>query len=82
MKFCGACKVEMRCDKNDVPVELVASFGSYQLWNADRWKCPQCGQTVLLTGDLQHPVAEHFEDGYDETAGYHGQRPEFVQVRV
>lgn len=60
---CAKCGIEYRPETNDVVVELMASFGSYQLWCADLWKCPICGH-LLLTGYGQRAWAQHFEPDY------------------
>jgi hypothetical protein len=82
MKICATCNVEMCCDKNDVPVEIVAGFGSYQLWSTDRWKCPKCQCAVLLTGPTQRPVAEHYEAKYSDRWAHYRNDPNFVRVEV
>jgi hypothetical protein len=40
----------------------------YRLWDGDEWRCAQCGYTVVLVLPSQTPIAEHFQDGFQERA--------------
>lgn len=60
---CVACKVQMRCVKTGVDVELMAADQPHQIWNADRVKCEGCGIEVV-TQFARLPVAEHFHARY------------------
>lgn len=61
---CVACRVQMRCVKTGVDVELMAADQSYQIWMADRFRCEGCGIEVI-TQFARIPVAEHFHAGYE-----------------
>jgi hypothetical protein len=37
----------MKCHKNGRFVELTWTYGSYQLWSGDEWKCEGCDATVV-----------------------------------
>jgi len=54
----------MTVAKNGVTVEEVLEDGSpYKLWDADCWRCPQCG-VVVFTGFGREPLAEHWQPTY------------------
>lgn len=57
-KVCAQCCVELRPETNGVLVVLYASFGPYQAYHADLWRCPTCSNDVLL--GFGQPIAEHF----------------------
>ncbi len=63
--ICPVCEVQMRPKNQGVPVESMATFGSYQLFMADLYACPVCDKEVL-TGFGPQPIAEHFEPGYEQ----------------
>jgi predicted RNA-binding Zn-ribbon protein involved in translation (DUF1610 family) len=62
---CISCNVELYPRKNDVVIEDMASFGSYQLWNADIFKCPLCG-IEIATGFGYAPFAECYQEDYEK----------------
>jgi len=46
---CVPCGVNMRCELNAVVVVDTLENGvEVQLWNGDKWKCPNCGHAVVL----------------------------------
>ena len=63
---CVKCKLEMRPETNGVG--LLDMFNPpdkpepqpYQVWDADLWKCPECGCEIVV-GFGEGPVARHFE---------------------
>lgn len=70
--ICVRCECETRVEKNGVTVCLHAPFGPYQLYRADLWLCPTCGDPFLKIND--RPFAEHFQPGFAEElekAEYH-----------
>lgn len=62
---CAKCQKAMKCKLNSVNVIETANFGPAAVWRADIWECPICGHEVLA-GFGPRPVAEHYEDGFDE----------------
>jgi hypothetical protein len=62
---CVGCKIEFRCLKNDIVAEQLADFGSYRLWSADLWICPDCGHKII-SGFGKGPIAEHYQSNYDD----------------
>jgi DNA-directed RNA polymerase subunit RPC12/RpoP len=62
---CADCKIEFRCLKNDIVAEQLADFGSYRLWAADLWICPDCGHKIIV-GFGKEPIAERHEASYDD----------------
>jgi hypothetical protein len=63
---CVKCQVELRPEKNEVGCLDFASFGPYQLWDSDLWKCPKCGHEIL-TGFGQNPISIHHEENFTIT---------------
>lgn len=61
---CRQCQCEMRPEKNGVGVlDLTESGGEYEVWDADLWKCPQCG--IEVVGGFGHgPIARQFQEGF------------------
>lgn len=46
---CVICKTDMRCDRNGVNfVEHMCDGLPYRIWQADRWRCPNCGVAMLI----------------------------------
>jgi hypothetical protein len=61
---CAACLTILRPRKNDVCVCITFEGGKpYQLWQADLWECPDCGNQVIL-GYGQEAWAEHFQPDF------------------
>ncbi len=44
---CPKCHCELRPETNGVGVLDVNDNGAYELWDADKWKCPKCGMEVI-----------------------------------
>lgn len=44
---CGKCHCELRPETNGIGLLDMASFGPYEIFDADLWKCPKCGMTVI-----------------------------------
>ncbi len=63
---CVSCEVEMRPEKNDVClVDLLANGDQYQIWSADKWKCPKCGYEVV-EGFGARPFLHRSDDRFAE----------------
>jgi hypothetical protein len=60
---CVQCQRELYPEKNGFKVVEMASFGPYQVWDSDKWKCPTCGIEVAA-GFPIFPYLEHFEEGF------------------
>ena len=61
---CVQCKTMLRPRKNDVCVHITMEDGRpYQLWQADLWECPDCGNQVLL-GFGKKAWSEHYQDNF------------------
>ncbi len=63
--ICVICQVEYKPKKNGVNVELMANFGSFELYEADKVECPGCGHQII-TGYGSQPISIHFEKDYKE----------------
>ena len=59
---CVNCKVELKPEENGVIVAemMRENTAIYKLWEADLWKCPECGIEVVL-GFGSMPFMEHYE---------------------
>ena len=59
---CAKCEVELKPEENGVIVAEMMRNNTeiYKLWEADLWKCPECGVEVVLGFALQ-AFMEHFE---------------------
>jgi hypothetical protein len=62
---CAECEIEMRPKTNCVYVIEMATFGPYKVWEADLWRCPNCGHETIA-GFALEPLAEHYEDRFQE----------------
>ena len=63
--LCG-CGRFMQVAQNGVTVEELTEDGAgYKLWDADRWRCPECGAEVV-TGFGRAPLAEHYQPTYQD----------------
>jgi hypothetical protein len=65
---CAKCHCELRPETNGVGVLDMADWGSYELWDADLWKCPTCG-IEIVGGFAFGPVSAHYEVGFQEMIG-------------
>ena len=46
---CVKCQCEMKPEKNGVQViEIAVDRKPYEIWDADKWKCPICGIEIML----------------------------------
>lgn len=52
MIVCVPCKARMRCDKNGHGVRVGSDLS--QVYPGDRYRCPQCGQTVVTTNEAPY----------------------------
>lgn len=63
---CAPCGVFMRIERNGVTVEEQTEDGEpYKLWDADKYRCPQCGHEIV-SGFGREPIAEHYQPTYRE----------------
>lgn len=46
--------------------EVLSNGRPYKIWAADRYQCPECPAVVLIRSDGQLPMAEHYQENYDE----------------
>jgi len=67
---CVKCQVEMTPEKNGVGLLDMASFGPYQLWDADLWKCPACDYEIVV-GFGANAIAEHYEENFQTPIDYY-----------
>ena len=83
--ICVPCGLFYRPKRNDItweeglPVknaEGVESWEPYKLWDADLWRCEECGHE-MVTGHGARAIYTHHEEGYSE---YRAQRPPVVRV--
>ena len=81
MRFaCPHCQVSLTPKKNSVTVELMADFGSYQLWDADLLACPACGLEIISNFG-NRPLMEHYQNpAYEMTLDYMRQHGAVYQI--
>lgn len=58
--------VEMRLEKIGVIVEMIRPNGPYFKVAADKYRCGECGATVLADF-AKLPITEHYESEYGKT---------------
>ena len=64
---CVPCNRFMRIEKNGVTVEEQTEVGeSYKLWDADLYRCPECGHEIV-SGFGHVPLAEHYQPTYQQS---------------
>ena len=79
MPVCVACRRELRPEKNGVAVLDTVRGEGYELWAADKWKCPGCGIEVI--GGFGHgPVVSHFDDHFSYSVGKERENDNLIQV--
>lgn len=60
---CVKCECEMRIEKNDVRiVDHNSNDRPYQIWAADKWKCPKCGMEMVI-GFGKNAYADSWTNG-------------------
>ncbi len=77
---CVKCRVDMRPEMNGVGLLDMAAFGPYKVWDADLWKCPECGVEVVV-GAGQHAIAHHNDGNFDKVCAGYRQRTLLIPVR-
>lgn len=64
---CVPCGAFMRIETNSVTVEELMDDGApYKLWDADKYRCPECGHEII-SGFGRGPIAEHYQPDYNVT---------------
>ena len=56
MFLCEGCKTEMVCAKNGV----IAKWGEGHCYSSDRFRCPKCGECILITAQQGFYSKEEF----------------------
>jgi hypothetical protein len=57
----------MRIKQNGVAVEEQTEVGEpYKLWDADKYRCPECGHEVI-SGFGREPLAVHYQPRYQRS---------------
>ena len=81
-QVCVKCGRVMRTIKNGVSV--IVLFGEnepYEIWNADKKRCPECGNEVVA-GFANEPFAAHYwEDDFAEQLAEARRDPDHVIVK-
>lgn len=87
--ICVRCERFMRPERNGyyflegMPIINGAEPGSwkpYKLWAGDLWRCPTCHYQTI-TGVPTHPIAEHYQPGFDELVERLGARRLLIKDR-
>lgn len=69
VKKTGFYFIEGQPIENHAPpgIEAPAMWKPYKLWVGDLWECEGCGAHIL-SGFGQGPIAEHYQDGFNDRA--------------
>lgn len=62
---CAKCEKEMEVVQNGVGVEDMADWGPCQIWDADLYKCRQCGHEAVL-GFGSNPISYHNDPNFQK----------------
>jgi len=76
---CVKCQVDMKPEKNGVGLLDMAEFGPYKVWDADLWKCPECGCEVVV-GTGMHAVSHHHDDNFDKICNGYRRYTQLIPV--
>ena len=69
-KVCARCQVELYPKKNGVGAIAMGDSGPEAIYDADLWRCPNCGLEVVLDFGNK-PIREHFHPDFAAVvAGY------------
>ena len=75
---CGSCHCEMRPEKNGVGLLDMASYGPYEIYDADLWKCPKCGMTVI-GGFALGPISAHYKADFKKIVEGYRSRGDLIE---
>lgn len=78
---CVKCHCELRPETNGVGVIDMFSVSSakdaqpepYELWDADKWKCPKCGIEVV-GGFACNYISAHYESDFQKMISFYRDR--------
>lgn len=70
---CGECHHELRPETNGVGVLDMNDNGAYELWDADKWKCPICDMEVV-GGFGSDPISAHYKDNFQQMIKHYEDR--------
>ncbi len=62
---CVKCQVELRVEQNGFGVLDFADFGEYQLWSADKYKCPKCSIEIVI-GFGNNYISTHYCEDFEK----------------
>ena len=77
---CVKCGCELRPERNGVGLLIMADFGPYKLYDADKHKCPKCG-VEIVAGLGANAISEHFEASFERLVQSYRDKAEVVEVR-
>ena len=61
---CVTCSTLLRPRKNEIYVLITDGDNPYQIWMADLWECPDCGQQIAA-GYGRQPVSVRHMDNFE-----------------
>lgn len=70
---CIKCNRELHPETNGVGVLDINDNGPYELWDADKWKCPGCGLEVV-GGFGSGPISAHYKDDFKSMIHHYSSR--------
>lgn len=66
--ICVQCGRQMKCEKNGFKIEQfkdIEKTEPYRKFNADKYKCPECGIEIIIDV-ASEPLVDHLDKDYDE----------------
>jgi hypothetical protein len=64
--ICVKCQTDFRPHNNDVvAIETMNGGEDYKAWCADLWKCPSCGEEIII-GFGKDAFAEHYQNDFKD----------------
>ena len=67
---CVKCHRELRPETNGVGVLDMNDNEAYEIYDADKWKCPKCGLEVV-GGFAYNPVSAHYKEDFHKMIKYY-----------
>lgn len=78
---CVKCQREMIPAKNGIGVLDMTDFGPYKVWDADLWRCPDCGHEII-TGFGCNAIAYIGDENFDIALDAYRRGSGLVESRV
>lgn len=77
---CVKCGVELKPGTNGVGLLDMADFGPYQVWDADKYKCPTCGYEIVV-GFAQAAISAHYNQNFTKVVSTYSKRNLLIKCK-